>query len=74
MSMHESRDESVSGLTPQEAREFHGIFITSFIVFLVVALIAHFLAWEWRPWGFHGSTSMLDGASHIAGLITSSFV
>jgi light-harvesting complex 1 beta chain len=73
MSLHENRDESVSGLTPTEAREFHGIFIVSFIVFLVIALIAHFLAWEWRPWGFHGS-AMLDGASHVAGLIKSSFV
>jgi light-harvesting complex 1 beta chain len=74
MSLQESPDESVSGLTPTEAREFHRIFITSFIVFLVVALIAHYLAWEWRPWGGHYSTSMLDGASHVAGLIKSSFV
>ncbi len=73
MSPNDSRDDSVSGLTPQEAREFHGIFVTSFIVFVVVALIAHGLAWEWRPWGFHGSTSMIDGASHVAALITSSF-
>jgi light-harvesting complex 1 beta chain len=74
MSLHESPDESVSGLTPTEAREFHRIFITSFIVFLVIALIAHYLAWEWRPWGGHYTTSMLDGASHVAGLIKSSFV
>jgi light-harvesting complex 1 beta chain len=74
MSLDDSRDESISGLTPTEAREFHRIFVTSFIVFLVIALIAHYLAWEWRPWGFHGATSMLDGASRVASLITSSFV
>jgi light-harvesting complex 1 beta chain len=72
MTRHEPPDESVSGLTAAEAREFHKIFITSFIVFLVIALIAHFLAWEWRPWGGHYTTSMIDGASKVAGLITSS--
>jgi light-harvesting complex 1 beta chain len=74
MSLHETPDESVSGLTASEAREFHKIFVTSFIVFLVIALIAHYLAWEWRPWGGHYTTSMIDGASRVASLITSSFV
>ena len=41
---------SISGLTEAEAKEFHGLFITSFIVFTVIAVIAHFLAWQWRPW------------------------
>ncbi len=59
------RGASISGLSEPEAREFHRIFITSFVVFVVVAIIAHFLAWQWRPWlpGPHGyATSMLDGA------------
>ena len=75
MSLQEDRDESVSGLTAPEAREFHRIFVTSFIIFLIVALIAHYLAWEWRPWGGHyTATSMLDGASRFASLVKSSFV
>jgi light-harvesting complex 1 beta chain len=41
---------SVTGLTEAKAKEFHGIFITSFIVFTVVAVVAHLLAWQWRPW------------------------
>jgi light-harvesting complex 1 beta chain len=41
---------SLSGLTDREAKEFHGVFITSFIGFTIVALIAHVLAWNWRPW------------------------
>ncbi len=41
---------SATGLTETEAKEFHGIFITSFIVFTVIAIVAHFLAWQWRPW------------------------
>ena len=71
MSANDGPDESVSGLTPEEAREFHRIFVTSFIVFLVIALIAHYLAWEWRPWGGHYS-AMLDGVSGVGGLIKSS--
>jgi|APCry1669190119_1035276.scaffolds.fasta_scaffold43742_1 hypothetical protein len=44
------RGGSLSGLTEQEAKEFHGIFVTSFIVFTVIAIIAHILVWNWRPW------------------------
>jgi len=55
---------SLSGLTEQEAREFHRIFMTSFIVFTIIAIIAHILVWQWRPWlpGPNGYTSMLEGA------------
>ena len=45
-----NREGSLSGLTEQEAKEFHGIFVTSFIVFTVIAIIAHVLVWNWRPW------------------------
>ncbi len=37
-------------LTPEEAKEFHKLFMMSFIIFTIVAVIAHFLAWNWRPW------------------------
>jgi light-harvesting complex 1 beta chain len=40
---------SLSGLTEAEAREFHSIFMTSFVIFTVIAIIAHILAWMWRP-------------------------
>ena len=46
----DKRSGSLSGLTEDEAREFHGVFISSFIAFTVIAIIAHFLAWSWRPW------------------------
>ena len=48
--MADDRKGSLSGLTEQEAKEFHGIFVTSFIVFTVIAVVAHFLVWSWRPW------------------------
>ena len=44
------RGTSLSGLTESEAREFHGIFMTSFLVFTAIAIVAHVLAWAWRPW------------------------
>lgn len=48
--MADDRRGSLSGLTDQEAREFHGIFTSSFIGFTVIAVIAHVLVWMWRPW------------------------
>jgi len=41
---------SLSGLTEQEAREFHKMFIVSFLGFVAIAAVAHFLVWQWRPW------------------------
>jgi light-harvesting complex 1 beta chain len=56
-------DKTMSGLSDSEAREFHRIFMTSFIIFVVVAIIAHFLAWQWRPWlPSAAGYSMLDSA------------
>jgi light-harvesting complex 1 beta chain len=37
-------------LTPEEAQEFHKLFVTGFVVFTIVAIIAHILVWNWRPW------------------------
>ncbi len=41
---------SLSGLTEREAKEFHGIFVTSFVLFTLIAIVAHILVWMWRPW------------------------
>ena len=48
--MAQERSGSLSGLTEQEAKECHGIFVTSFIGFTAIAVVAHFLVWNWRPW------------------------
>jgi light-harvesting complex 1 beta chain len=48
--MPDDRQGSMSGLTEQEAREFHGIFVSSFIGFTVIAIVAHVLVWNWRSW------------------------
>lgn len=65
--MADNRSGSLSGLTEAEAKEFHGIFVTSFLGFTAVALVAHFLVWSWRSWlppvdGY--KTSLIDGASY----------
>jgi light-harvesting complex 1 beta chain len=59
---------SLSGLTEAEAREFHSIFMTSFMIFTAIAVVAHILAWMWRPWlpGPGGYKTALDGIQHFA--------
>ena len=64
---------SLSGLTEEEAMAFHGFFMTGFIVFTVVAIIAHFLVWQWRPWlpGPEGYAALTDGVRVVLGHVTS---
>ena len=66
--MADMRQGSLSGLTEQEAKEFHGIFMTSFIIFTLIAVVAHFLAWQWRPWlpGAAGYASIVQDAKEVA--------
>jgi light-harvesting complex 1 beta chain len=45
-----SEGKTLSGLTGEEARAFHGLFISSFVIFTVIATVAHILVWSWRPW------------------------
>ena len=68
------RNGSLSGLTEGEAKEFHRIFMQSFIIFVAIAIVAHILAWMWRPWlpGPAGY-SMLDGAKDAAGYLMMQF-
>ena len=42
---------------------YRGIFLTSFAVFLLVALLAQVLTWHWRTWlpGAEGEKSMIGG-------------
>jgi light-harvesting complex 1 beta chain len=41
---------SLSGLTEDESRSFHRMFVISFLGFLAIAIVAHILVWQWRPW------------------------
>ncbi|NJS14776.1 MAG: light-harvesting protein [Sphingopyxis sp.] len=59
-------------LTPEEAKEFHKIFVSSFIGFTVIAIIAHVLVWMWRPWfpGVNGYAMLEDTISLANATIT----
>lgn len=69
----DTRSGTMSGLTAQEAKEFHGLFMTSFILFTVIAIIAHFLVWQWRPWfpGVTGYASLMDGVNYALSYLPS---
>jgi len=68
------RTGSLSGLTENEAKEFHSIFMTSFVIFTVIAIVAHILVWMWRPWlpgpkGYAALDSVMSAAHHLASLV-----
>lgn len=67
-----ANERSPSGLTESEAKEFHSIFVTSFVIFTIVAIIAHILVWMWRPWlpGPQGYTSLNDSIVPLLSLFT----
>lgn len=48
--MADNKSAGMTGLTEDEAKEFHAIFMSSFTAFIGVAIVAHILAWAWRPW------------------------
>ena len=73
--MADNKGSGSSGLTEAEAKEFHGMFVTSFIAFTVVAIVAHFLAWQWRPWlpgedGYQRASDALDAIKHLTSMFT----
>jgi light-harvesting complex 1 beta chain len=74
--MTDRRSDSLSGLTDQEAKEFHAIFMTSFIAFTVIAIVAHFLVWQWRPWfpGAEGYGMTIDGVNALATTVATALV
>lgn len=41
---------SLSGMTENEAEEFHKYYLQGMTMFTIVAVIAHILVWLWRPW------------------------
>ena len=63
-------------LTPEEAKEFHKIFVSSFIGFTIVAIIAHVLVWMWRPWlpSVNGYAMLQDAVQVATATITTFLV
>ncbi len=75
MSDRDERSGTFSGLTESEAREFHSIFVSSFVIFTLVAIAAHVLVWMWRPWlpGIHGYAE-IDTGIKTAQLLVSQYI
>ena len=68
------RPSSLSGLTEPEAKEFHAIFLTSFLIFTAIAVVAHILVWLWRPWlpgpqGYASLEGVRDAAHALVTMI-----
>jgi light-harvesting complex 1 beta chain len=48
--MAEDKRGTLTGLTADEARQFHSLFMSSFIGWIVICFFSHVLVWFWRPW------------------------
>lgn len=48
--MADENDLSFTGLTDEQAQELHSVYMSGFMIFTVVALIAHFLTYIKLPW------------------------
>ncbi len=51
-------------MTPEEAKEFHNLFVMAMGFFVTVAVIAHILVWMWRPW-FPGTEPYKAGMAAV---------
>jgi light-harvesting complex 1 beta chain len=49
--------------------------VFSFIVFTLIAIVAHFLVWSWRPWipGPSGYTMLTDHVHYAMALTANAF-
>ncbi|MBA4781991.1 MAG: light-harvesting protein [Rhizobiales bacterium] len=63
--------KSLSGLTEGEAQEFHAFYIQGMMIFVAIAVVAHFLVWLWRPWfpGPNGYASLEGVTSTVAAVL-----
>ncbi|MBY0447543.1 MAG: light-harvesting protein [Hyphomonadaceae bacterium] len=61
--MDHQRTGSLSGLTEAEAKEFHKLFVVSFVGFTLLAAIAHFIVWNIEPWGVPNSPFVAASSS-----------
>jgi len=69
--MADTTKSELSGLSEDEAQEFHKIFSQSATIFIGVAAFAHLLAYIWRPWllGEEQAFALLDRARDVANFI-----
>lgn len=42
--------KSLSGMSPEQAKEFHEQFKVTYTAFVGIAAIAHLMVLAWKPW------------------------
>ena len=57
-------------LTAEEAKDFHKLFMMSFFIFTLIAIVAHFLVWQWRPWLPTGPDGVYKTVTTTASVVT----
>ena len=70
--MAEDYRSPISGLTNDEAKELHSGFMTMMFVYFAIAIVAHYLVWQWRPW-FPGTPGYKATSEAVLTTITSMF-
>jgi light-harvesting complex 1 beta chain len=45
-----NENRSMSGRSKDNAKESMGVFVSSFIAFTGIIVVAQVLVWLWRPW------------------------
>jgi light-harvesting complex 1 beta chain len=48
--MADRSDLSFTGLTDEQAQELHSVYMRGLWLFTIIAVLAHFAVWIWRPW------------------------
>lgn len=60
-------NDSFTGLSEDEAKEFHGLYLQGMMVFVGIAVVAHILVWAWRPWiPADDGYALLEGGKQLA--------
>lgn len=59
--MTETHSTALHALPQNDSLTFRGIFITSFVALLAIAVLAQMLTWSWRSWlpGAEGEKSLV---------------
>lgn len=59
--MHDTTIQSAQHPLERDSKTFYGIFVVGFVLFLLIAVVAEMLAWQWRSWlpGAEGNHSLI---------------
>jgi light-harvesting complex 1 beta chain len=67
--MAEEYRSPISGLTNDEAKELHSGFMMMMTIYFIIAAVAHYLVWLWRPW-FPGTPGYVKATEVITSTLS----